>query len=403
VEAENGQRFFDGSSGAMCVNLGHGNRRIVEALVAQASAAAYANPSVFAGTSLEVAAERLSSVRQDGDSVLFSSTGTSAIELAIGIAWQFHRARGETARRLLISARLGNHGSSALCTALSGHPRRAPLFDRATVGVHQFDPPFRGWHDRSHPERRCDARCISAVEDVMREVGPRNVAAVLLEPVSGATGGAFVPPDGWLTALRRMCDLHGVLVIHDEVLTGLGRTGFPLAAQRWGDGAAADVTVLAKGLGAGYAPISALLIGQQVMGVLMEDEQSLPLLDTMAGNPVGAAVAVAVLDQLEELGFLDAALERGVAYSARLAEACNDEASTKEVRGVGFLHGVEVVSGRLMDVLTTARNNGLILYTFGPSGPDGTGQGVIVAPPLTCSAEELDWMIGALSNALAAG
>ncbi|HUS62047.1 MAG TPA: aminotransferase class III-fold pyridoxal phosphate-dependent enzyme, partial [Acidimicrobiales bacterium] len=253
---ESGRRYFDGSSGSVCVNVGHANAHVVEALTRQAETVAFAHPGAWAPELLAALGERLlAAVGWPQGAVMFSTTGSAAMELAIKLAREVQVARSQADRTLVLTARTGFHGCTALTMALSGHRRRRPRAAESLGLEPSFDAPYPGHHRRCG-DRPCTAECADEVADEIDRSGPEVVAAVVIEPVNGASGGGHVPPPGYLARLRASCEERGVLVVHDEVMVGLGRTGRTMAADHFPD-AAPDITVVSKGLGAGYLPISA--------------------------------------------------------------------------------------------------------------------------------------------------
>ena len=253
VFASDGKRYLDGASGIINVNIGHAHPVVVDALREQVGICTYASPGTFAPTQMEqLAAATARAVHRPDDQVMFTPTGTHATEAAIALARLVQRARGEEGRHKILTSSLGYHGNSAFVLALSGHRSRRPHEDDSFGLAPAFDPPYPGQHIGC-PYPVCQVECAQAVRDAIVAAGPETVAAVLLEPVNGTTGGGYVPPAGYLRALREICDEYGVLFIQDEVLTGLGRTGLPLASHHT-PGADADIVTLSKALTGGTLP-----------------------------------------------------------------------------------------------------------------------------------------------------
>jgi taurine--2-oxoglutarate transaminase len=390
-----GRRYFDGSSGSICVNVGHRNHHVLAALAQQGDRVAFATPGNWTSEHASELAFRLTSyVERPESSVMLSTTGTAANELAIHLSRQYQRERGEHSRSLILTSWLGFHGCSELTLALSGHPRRRPnLVDRHGL-MPTFDPPYPGYHPHGSNTAQCGAACASAVADAIDRVGAENVAAVLIEPINGATGGGYVPPAGYLARLREICSDRGVLVIHDEVMVGLGRAGPALAADLFPD-AEPDFSVVSKGLGAGYATISAVLShGEAGKWFGSEPVRRLPLESTMAGAPLQVAVGLGVLDALEELDTIGGGQE----FYAAARQVCTDIACVRDVRGAGYFVGVELTPGCLLEALEATRRAGVVLYPFG--APDSSCSGIFLAPPLTAAPLELAHMLDAVSGAL---
>ncbi|MFB8235459.1 aminotransferase class III-fold pyridoxal phosphate-dependent enzyme [Kitasatospora purpeofusca] len=400
IHLSDGRRLLDASSGLVCVNIGHAHPHVLAAMERQARIATFASAGALRPAVQEELAVRLTeAVGRPSDAVSLTSSGTSAVELAVSLARLVQRGRGEEGRHRVLTARLGYHGNSTLALGLSGHRRRRPHPDDALGLAPAFDPPYPG-HHRACPFDTCRAECVEEVVKALHEAGPETVAAVLIEPVNGTTGGAFTPPPGYLAALREACHKAGVLVIHDEVLTGLGRTGLPLGADHC-PGGEADLLVLSKGLSAGYHPVAAVLVAPDHAEVLRGGGRPLPLMGTMSATPLAAATGLAVLDVLREIGALAPGRVRGAEVGDAVRAATEGLAAVRRIRGVGYFHAVELRPGTQAAALREAREAGLLLYPFNGFEADGGGEGLIVAPPLTVTADEIDFLTGALRGALA--
>jgi taurine---2-oxoglutarate transaminase len=394
VYAPDGRRYLDASSGLVCVNIGHSHPVVAKAMADQATRGTFASPgSLLPRLQEELALATAVACGRDDDFVSLTTTGTAAVENAIALARIAQRARGERGRHKVLTASLGYHGNSAFALALSGHRRRRPHIDDGFGLGPAFDPPYPDLH-HGCAHTTCEADCAGAVRDAIIRADPDTVAAVLVEPVNGTTGGGYVPPAGYLNAVRAICARYGVLLIHDEVLTGL-----PLAAQH-SPGGEADLTVVSKGLGAGYAPLAAVLVAPAIGETILASGQPLPMAGTMSANPLQARVGLAVLSVLRDIGALDRSRVRGASVAAAVHEATRDLPVVKDVRGRGYFIGVELAGAPLVDAMAIAREHSLLLYPFNGFRADGGGEGVIVAPPLTASDEELAFLGTALRTTL---
>lgn len=233
------------------------------------------------------------------DSVALVTCGTLGVEVAIGLARNIARVRSGARRGDILTSTLSYHGMSALTLALAGnHARRPHPQDALGLGP-AFPPPYPPTH--GHEGRACDASCADEVAKAIDNRGAEQVAAVLIEPVNGTTGGAYVPPGGYLRRVSEICRERQVLVTHDEVLTGLWRTGTPLASHHW-EGAEPDLCILSKGLGAGYTSVAAVLVSPEIAPLIRhQDAGPLPAMGTMAAHPLQAAACLGVLDELEAM------------------------------------------------------------------------------------------------------
>jgi taurine---2-oxoglutarate transaminase len=396
LHCRDGRRILDGSSGLLCVNVGHGSPRVAERIAGQLSRAAFAGAAVARPyVQLELVERVTNAVGRPDDYVALTTSGTMGVEIALAMARNIARFRGGESRRHVLTSNLSYHGASAYTLALAGNQVRRPRPEDAFGLSPAFPAPYRLGHTDGVGENHvCDARCADEVAEAIDARGKDTVAAVILEPVNGTTGGAFVPPDGYLARVARICRERGVVLVHDEVLTGLWRAGKPLASHHWED-SDPDICILAKGLGGGYTSVAAILIRPELARMLRADgSDPLPALGTMAATPLQAATCLGVLDELESL---DAALfdERCGRLSNELRKLVEFPAVV-DVRGVGFLYGIELRKGLLWPFLEAAESRGVLFYPFGTN----TSEGVTVAPPLTSTDGDLDYLVGAIRESL---
>ncbi|MEV6574876.1 aminotransferase class III-fold pyridoxal phosphate-dependent enzyme [Streptomyces sp. NPDC051577] len=395
-----GRRIFDGSSGLVCANVGQNSPKVLARIEHQFRRATFAGAAVVRPHIQMELMERLChAVGRPQDSVALVTCGTLGVEVAVGLARNIVRARGGKRRGDILTSSLSYHGNSALTLGLAGNHARQPRPEDALGLGPAFPAPYPPAHDHGQVERACDASCAQEVANAIDARGAENVAAVLLEPVNGTTGGAYVPPDGYLRHVAEICRERDVLVIHDEVLTGLWRTGTPLAGDHW-DGAGADLCILSKGLGAGYTSIGAILVSPELAPLLRHpDADPLPAMGTMATHPLQAAACLGVLDELESMDF-DAFRTRGDRLGSAL-RSLTDLPVVRDVRGLGHLYGVELAPGLLWPLMREAEARGVFLYPFTGAGHPQS-EGVVVAPALTSTDDDITFLSGALTGALSA-
>src|SRR5213593_5129631 len=381
-----GEKILDAcSGGAMVSTLGHGAREIIDAGARQAEKIAYFYMDHFTNEPQEALAQRLIDVAApEMARVRFTSSGSEANETALRLARAYHVDRGEPDRWQMVSPAQAYHGSTMASLALSGRPRSLQ---------HPYEPylsPHLHIHIGTDPEaalRELDAR--------LEEAGPGAVAAFFCEPVSGAARPAFMPPESFWRGLAARRDRHGFLVCFDEVVTGMGRTGSWFAYQQLP--IEPDIVTVGKGLGAGYAPISAVLCKQHVYDAIAAGSRAFDLGHTLDGAPLSCATALAVLDALAGRGLVDRVRERGPRLLADLESALRGNPLVAEVRGRGFLLGISLVG--MPDELRfdervedSAIEHGLLITTT-HSTPDGyAGDEVVFAPALTSTDDELELM-----------
>lgn len=395
-----GRRYLDGCSGAIVSSIGHGHPRVVQAICEQAARVTFAHRGAFTSRALVDLAERLCAFT-GYDAAWFVGSGSEATEAAIQLAVQFHREQGHRKRTWFLSFRRGYHGNTLGGLSLSGNARRDSVLNL----VHDFpslpEPyAYRDQGDRSDDEW---AAGMLATARLLFQKYSKTLAGIVIEPVGGATMGATVPPIAYLQGLRELCNEFGALFIADEVMTGMGRCGTPMAAEQFG--VQPDIAIMGKGLGAGYAPIAATLLSRHVHEVLLGGTARILGGHTYAGNPLSAATALAVLDVLEHEGVI----ANGVAMARRLADGmaqiARDSDLVGDTRGLGMLRAFELVTDKeartlpdpqgslAQQVAAEAKADGLLLYpTTG-----GVNDAVIVAPPLTITANEVDVLLEKLA------
>lgn len=399
-----GKRYLDGSSGAVVATVGHGDPYVLEAMRAQAEKVTFAYRTQFENEPAVALARRLTGHLSQGlDRVFLVSGGSEATETAIKLARSYHVARGEPQRHRIVSRFPSYHGSTLGALAATGYVPLTERYAPMLTGQHYAAAPtcYRCPFGLEHPS--CGVACADDVERTIEALGSETVAAIILEPIGGAATGATVPPDDYLARVSAIARRHGVLLIHDEVMTGAGRTGRYCAHQHWEPGAEVDVLALSKGLGAGYAPLGAVVCRGEIAEAVLE-AGSFPHGFSYAGNPLAAAVGLAVLDVLEGRDLMARAVDRGAQLRSGLEALQAGSRIVGDVRGKGLLLGVEFVADRASRrpfpleadvarlVTATAADEGLLVYPR-RGGGGLSGDHVLVAPPLTISADEVDELL----------
>jgi adenosylmethionine-8-amino-7-oxononanoate aminotransferase len=388
------RRILDASSGgAMVACLGYGVPEIVEAAVEQAERISYFYNHHFTSEPQERLADRLLEVVAPGMArVRLVSGGSEANETALQLARLYHVERGDSERWRVISQAQAYHGSTMGTLALSG--RRA---------LHEPYTPYLASHLHISPSTwRFDPSGEAALQELDRrleEAGPETVAAFFCEPVGAAALPAASPPERFWKGLEERRDEHGFLVCFDEVVSGIGRVGSWLAADQVP--IEPDIVAIGKGLGAGYAPLGAVLCRQHVYDAIDRGSREFDLGHTWDGAPLSSAVGLAVLDLLVERGLVDRVRERGLGFRDELEAALEGSDMVREVRGRGFLLGVELVDPRdgesflpvELDVASliddTALEHGLLVTSTHPQADGYAGDQTLLAPAYISTDEEL--------------
>lgn len=399
IVCKDGRRVLDASSGLICANVGHRSERVKQRMLEQMDSYAFGGPAVvYPERQIELIEDLTNMVGRPEDSVALTTSGTIAVEIAMGLARNAARVRGQSSRNLILTADPSYHGNSAMALAIAGNQVRRPrAVDSFGLGPDYGAPYPTGHEAQQHPGTRCTAECASAVAEAIDRHGQENVAALLIEPINGTTGGAYVPPDGYLARVAAICRERGVIVIHDEVLTGLWRTAKPLASDHWPD-ASPDICILSKGLGGGYTSVGAVLVSPEIARLLAEPHADpLPAMGTSAASPLQAAACLGVLEDLRAIG-IDSIGKRST-YLSNAVRTLEDEPNVIEVRGRGFLWAVDVDPSALWPLIQYSDEHGILLYPFSGTGKPRSA-GVMISPPLNTTEEEIDYIVSTLREGL---
>lgn len=395
-----GRKYLDGSSGPLAVNLGHGVPEILAAMERQLRALTFAHGSEFTTEAQERAADLVVTFTPPGLShVFFVSGGSEATETAIKMVRQYWVDAGRPSKYKIISKRASYHGATLGALSLSGFAARRAPYGPLLLPF----PQIPEVHCRRCPYGltygRCAIECATELESAIRREGADTVAAFIAEPVSGAANAAVVPPPEYFRLVREICDRHDVLFIADEVMTGFGRTGAKFAIDHWG--VVPDLLVCAKGLGAGYIPIGAVVAHERIGDEILRVSGRFIHGHTYAGNPLACATAAAVLEYIQAHDLVAAAKRKGAVLERELAPL-KEHPRVAEVRGLGLMWGIEFSEPGQPDaprqepavppgpaVVAAALRNGLLVYPAGGSLPGSVSNQILVGPPLTITEEQI--------------
>ena len=406
-----GKRFIDGSSGAMVCNIGHSNPAVLAAMRAQMDRSTFGYRLHFVTEASEHLAAKLCGLAWPGmDRAFFVSGGSEAVESAIKLARQYAIANGQADRWKVISRFPSYHGCTLGALSVTGYDPLTDPFQPMMVPMPKVPAP-RAWLDGlDAADPATGAFYADQLEAKIRAEGADTVLAFLLEPVGGASTGALVPPAGYMEAVRAVCTRHGVLLIHDEVMSGGGRTGRFFGGQHWAS--APDILAISKGLGAGYVPLGAMLAQGHIVDAVLDHGGFLHGF-TYAGNPLACAAGLAVIAQIEQHGMMENATRTGDLLQAQMAGLMARYPFIGQVRGMGMLLAMELVGNRqtraplpaamrAFDRLTEqAYARGLIIYPRRSRG-GYAGDHVLVAPPMITTPEQVGEIMDRLSDAVAA-
>jgi adenosylmethionine-8-amino-7-oxononanoate aminotransferase len=406
---ETGKQYLDGCSGAISCNLGHGRDDIRDAMLAQLDRVAFTYRTQFENAPAVALAKALVALTHHQlEKVFFVSSGSEAVESALKLARQYFVARGEPQRRRFVSLRPSYHGSTLGALGVTGYqPLEAPFADITTGSLKVPGPDF--YRHSEADDTRHVARVLEQTRAAIEDAGPETIIAFVLEPVGGASTGARMLDQTYLEGIRALCDEYGCLLILDEVLTGIGRTGAWFAYQHYG--VTPDLLATAKGLGAGYYPVGAVLSRADIVEAVMASG-GFQHGHTYAGNPLACATGLAVIEAMQRERVLDNVAARGRELKEGLLALKARFPWVGDVRGLGLLWGVELVAdadsktpfpaeqNRFALITALAKEEGLLIYPRRTL--DGiAGDHFLVTPPLTIDAAGIAELLARLERAMA--
>ena len=402
---KSGKRYIDGSGGPLVINVGHGRAEVVSAMAQQAQAAAYVHATMFTSQPLETYAAALADVTPLADShFYFLSSGSEVIEGALKLARQIQMARGESKRELIISRNFSYHGTTLGALAASGRPAlRAPYLGMLKDGPHIRAP---------YPYRRPESgeALAGRLEQTIQACGPNRVAAFVAEPISGASLGAVAPPDDYWPSIRSICDRYGVLLIVDEVLTGMGRTGRWWAIDHWS--VTPDILVTSKGVAGGYFPLGFIAATEKDVTTIQRALGDFNHGGTFSHHAVGAAAGLATLRVLQEEKLVENAAAIGARLGATLRERLGQHPHVGDIRGRGLFWALELVQERetkqpfpagrrlAQTIWQRAFHLGLIIYYSQGCADGRNGDLIMLGPPLIITEEQIDAAVELLVQAI---
>src|SRR5215475_10092380 len=411
--AEGGRRVLDASGGAAVSCLGHQHPRVIEAMAQQASQLAYAHTAFFSSEPAEALADTLVGHEPGGLAyAYFVSGGSEAIEASIKLARQYFIERGEPQRRHFIARRQSYHGNTLGALAAGGNAwRREPYAPLLSSAFSHVTPAF-AYHEKRDDEQDADfvARLAAELEAEFQRLGPDTVAAFIAEPVVGATAGCVPAPEGYFKAVREICNRHGALLILDEVMCGMGRTGTLHAWEQ--EGIAPDIQAIAKGLGGGYQPIGAMLARGAIIDTIRAGSGAFQHGHTYLAHPLACAAALAVQEVIRDEHLLDRVKERGRQLEQRLTERFGNHRHVGDIRGRGLFWAIELVADRArrtpfdpalklnQKIKAAAFANGLGCYPSGGTMDGRRGDHVMLAPPYIATPDEIDLIVEKLGSAV---
>jgi hypothetical protein len=412
IRDASGKEYIDASGGAAVSCLGHSHPDVLAAMHAQLDKLAYAHTSFFTTKVAEDLAETLIADAPAGiGHVYFVSGGSEAIEAAMKMARQYHVERGEPQRSKFIARRQSYHGNTLGALALGGSMARRKAFAPLLIDVHHVSPSFeyRGKHADETPEAY-GARLAAELEAEIQTLGPDTIIAFVAETVGGATAGTITPAPGYFTKVREICTRHGILLILDEVMCGMGRTGTLHACEQ--EGISPDIMTVAKGLGGGFAPIGAVLVASHVYDAFVQGSGNFMHGHTCLGHPLAMAAALAVQKVIKRDHLLDNVKAQGAYLTRRLTERFGNHHHVGDIRGRGLFQSIEIVADRgdktpfdpkfklHARIKAEAMARGLMIYPSGGTVDGTAGDHVLLAPPFIVDEQTIDLIVERLAEAV---
>jgi adenosylmethionine-8-amino-7-oxononanoate aminotransferase len=408
---KSGRRYIDGSSGAVNVNVGHGNRNVIDAMKRQLDRVSFAYIFQFENEQAVELARGLAERLPNGlDRIYFVSGGSETIEACLKLARQWAVATDQDKRWKIIGRMPSYHGVTVGTLAVTGDDILTKTFDAIGRPMPLVPAPFvHRDHDNLSMEQR-GIRYANMLEEKILEEGAESVLAFVMEPIGGAATAALVPPDSYFPRIREICDRYGILLIHDEVMTGIGRTGKFLGGDHWS--CRPDIVALSKGLSSGYAPLGALAATQRIVGPVLETGGFLHG-HTYGGNPVACAAGVAVLGEVDRLGLVENAAAMGQLLRGELEGLSRRFPFIADVRGKGLFMGAELYADPLakkplpqglnanLRLIDLAFERGLIIYSRRVRGGP-VSDNFMVCPPLIATHDQIGEIIAVLGDTLEA-
>ncbi|MEX2643783.1 MAG: aspartate aminotransferase family protein [Acetobacterales bacterium] len=407
-----GRRYIDASGGAAVSCLGHDDAEVRAAIHAQVDSLAYAHSSFFTTAVAEELADRLIADAPAGlDRVYYVSGGSEGTEAAIKMARQYFVEIGQPQRRHIVSRWQSYHGNTLGALMASGNAWRREPYAPLLVDTPHIAPCFEYRHRRpDETSEEYGRRAADELEVTVQRLGPDTVFAFIAETVVGATGGVVPAAPGYFTRIREICDRYGILLILDEVMCGMGRTGTLHACEQ--EGVSPDLLVIAKGLGAGYQPIGAVLLAGRIFEAFQKGSGSFSHTHTYMGHATACAAALAVQNAIRNRGLLEQVRARGDYLAEALTERLGNHPHVGDIRGRGLFRGIELVEERAdkrpfdpglklhSRIKAEAMARGLMCYPAGGTVDGKHGDHILLAPPFIVEEADIDTIVERLGESI---
>ncbi|MED5051639.1 aspartate aminotransferase family protein [Anoxybacillus rupiensis] len=406
VTDHTGKKYLDAMAGLWCVNVGYGREELAEAAYEQLKKLAYFPLTQSHAPAVELG-EKLNELLGDEYVIFFSNSGSEANETAFKMARQYHQQKGEHSRYKIISRYRAYHGNSMGALAATGQAQRKYKYEPLAPGFIHVAPPDC-YRDNETAENPRNLKSVQAIDQVMTWELSETIAAVIMEPMITG-GGVLIPPDGYMKAVKEVCEKHGALLIVDEVICGFGRTGKPFGFMH--DGVKPDIITMAKGITSAYLPLSATAVRKEIYEAFKGEEEYdyFRHINTFGGNPAACALALKNLEIMEKERLFDRSREVGEQLLNELKHKLQNHPYVGDVRGRGLLIGIELVKDKgtkepldvslVNQVINICKDNGLLIGKNGVTVA-GFNNVLTLSPPLTIESEDVAFLVQTLTEAL---
>lgn len=409
-----GNKYLDAVSGVGVASIGHGVEKVIEALADQARKISFSYSGQMDNKPKHKLAEKLHAWSPDGfgeTKSFFCSSGSQATEAAVKLAYQYQCERGKPNKRKVVSRWQSYHGNTIGALSLSGRTAWRKMYSTYLLDFPHIPPPYcyRCPYGDTYPD--CEIRCAQELDKTIEQEGSENFAAFIAEPVIGTSMSSVVPLEEYYPMIREICDRHDVLFIVDEVMSGIGRTGYKFSIDHWG--VIPDLIATAKGLSGGYTAMGALLLREKVWRAIAEGSGSTTHSHTFSGNPLSCTVGAAVLEYMEENDLVNQSRKIGEKLKKSLEESLKEVPEVGDIRGTGLMLGVELISdpetrepfpvelNLTKKVVREARKEGLLILGGAPGLIDGkSGDHFQILPPYVITEEHVRELTEKLDRAL---
>jgi len=399
---DNGKKYLDASCGAAVSCLGHSDKTVQEAIIKQTEKLAFAHTSFFTSEPAEKLANILSENSPEGlNKVYFVSSGSEAVESSLKLAKQYFIEIGKPKKNKVISRKQSYHGNTLGALAAGGNIWRRAFFEELLFKTSLISPCYPYRHQKiNESESDYGLRVANELESEIIRLGSENVMAFIAETLGGATAGALVPVPGYFKRIREICDKYDVLLILDEVMCGMGRTGSLFACED--EEIIPDILTIAKGLGAGYQPIGAMICQNFIYDAISNGSGFFQHGHTYLGHPIACAASFAVLRKLIDENFCDQVKEKGEYLQKNLEIKLSQHEHIGDIRGRGLFRGIEIVQDRSTKepfpkdfnvagkIKKKALDIGLICYPMQGTVDGIKGDHILIAPPFIINQDEIN-------------